>query len=64
MLGMSAYQLDLMFEYIECKSERFPTPGTYKRISEIRKTLLDEARASEENRQRIVKSLKHLGKPE
>jgi hypothetical protein len=62
MIGMSESQLTLMFEYIELISNLEPyNDAEVARMVEIRKILIDEARATEENRQRIVESLAHLG---
>jgi hypothetical protein len=63
MIGMSVSQLDLMFEYIDLKSE-ISTHSSAVRMSEIRQLLLGEAFENEKNRQRIVESLKNLGKRE
>jgi hypothetical protein len=46
MLGMSEYQLDLMFEYIEL-TKGISTHSSAVRIAEIRKTLLEDARENE-----------------
>jgi hypothetical protein len=59
MIGMSESQLTLMFEYIELS--QISRTHEVPRLAEIRKILLDEARATEKNRQRIVESLAHLG---
>jgi hypothetical protein len=51
MLGMSEYQLDLMFEYIELS--QISRTHEVPRLAEIRKTLLEDARANEERMSKI-----------
>ena len=54
---MSEYQLDLMFEYIDGKSDNHPGQGTLERMAQIRKLLLDDARANEEQLDKISASI-------
>lgn len=66
MLGMSEYQLDLMFEYIKLTSSssnqyRLGQIDEYNtsmsRLSEIKNTLLNDARANEEKMSKISASI-------
>lgn len=59
MLGMSEYQLDLMFEYIGLQSSS-DYPSRLPRMAEIRKLLLDDARANEERLDKISESLSRM----
>lgn len=64
MLGMSEYQLDLMFEYIDLKSNAAPHNNTeVERMVAIRKILLAEARDNEDRLDKIGKSLESMRNP-
>jgi hypothetical protein len=63
MLGMSEYQLELMFEYIDLKATEVRDgqwDDTSSRMAEIRKILLDEARNNEDRLDKIGKSLESM----
>lgn len=59
MLGMSEYQLTLMFEYIDVASSR-SYMGKSSRLAEIKNQLLYEARANEERLDKISESLSRM----